>query len=196
MAKINPASLTQEIKQAQKGDREAFQRVISVLSPRLYAVVFALYPNQDEVYDILQDVCIKAWQRLPQLRQAEAFQAWLMRIAVNTTRSRLSRRKEFPQAPDAAVFLHQTSASPDGDEVLSQEENRLLLQAALDHLSPEHREVVALVELEEMNCAEASRLLNCPAGTVRSRLFYARKQLRRFLQPYRQFLFQEATPRE
>lgn len=192
MAKINPASLTQEIQRAQQGDRAAFQRVIAQLSPRVYAVIFALYPNEDEVYDILQDVCIKAWQALPQLRQPEAFQGWLMRIAVNTTRSRLSRRKEFPQAPDAAVFLNQSSPSPHRDEVLSQEENRLLLQAALDQLSAEHREVVALVELEEMNCAEASRLLDCPAGTVRSRLFYARKQLKRFLQPYRSFLFQEA----
>lgn len=190
MVKTNTASLIQEIRQAQQGDRQAFQRVIVLLSPRLYGVIFALYPNEDEVYDILQDVCLKAWQRLPQLRQADAFQAWLIRIAVNTTRSRLSRRKEFPQEPDAPVFINQAT-TVDRDEVLGYAENWELLQQVLAKLSPAHREVVALVELDEMSCAEASRVLKCSAGTVRSRLFYARKQLKEFLHPYRQWLFED-----
>jgi len=182
--------LLQQVRLAQQGDRQAFRTLVDHMMPRLYAVVFAICPNADEVYDILQDVCVKTWRALPKLRQPEAFSGWMMRIAVNTTRTRLSRRKEFPAEPDSAVFLSQ-AVSDQTLEHLAQAEVGELLQGALQQLSPEHREVVALVELEEMNCAEASRLLDCPAGTVRSRLFYARKQLKALLAPYRQALFQE-----
>ena len=80
----------QSLEQARQGDKQAFRRLVDFLMPRLYAIVYAMIPDTDEVYDILQDTFIKAYRGLPGLRKPEAFVGWISRIAVNTARSRLS----------------------------------------------------------------------------------------------------------
>ncbi|PKL76003.1 MAG: RNA polymerase subunit sigma [Candidatus Melainabacteria bacterium HGW-Melainabacteria-1] len=186
--------LQHNLLQARQGDKQAFRRLVDYLMPRLYAVVYAIIPDTDEVYDILQDSFVKAYRGLPGLRKPEAFVGWMTRIAVNTARSRVTRRREFATEPDALVFTQ--LASPEkASQALEQQELQQLLQRALQQLSPEHREVVALVELEELSCAEAAKLLECPPGTVRSRLHYARKRLQELLAPYRSWLFREESAR-
>lgn len=182
------------LQKAQQGDKQAFRRLVDFLMPRLYSVVYSMISDNDEVYDILQDTFIKAYRHLPSLRKPEAFVGWITRIAVNTTRSRLTRKREFATEPEAPTFLH-LAAPESGNDPLEQEEYQNLLHGALEQLSPEHREVVALVELEELSCADAAKLLDCPAGTVRSRLHYARKRLQDILSPYRSWLYQEGSAR-
>jgi len=127
---------------------------------------------------------------LPKLNEPRAFAGWLTRIAVNTTKTRLTRQREYATEPNSLLFSQQ--AVPDqAVSRLEQADLQALLNQALEELSSDHREVVALVELQEMNCAEAAEILGCPAGTVRSRLHYARKQLKRILSPYRHYLIQE-----
>ncbi len=182
----------QWVKQAQAGDRSAFQMLVNASMPKLYGVVYALYPNRDEVYDILQDTFVKAYRALPRLEDPEAWHSWITRIAVNTAKTRLSRRKEWATAPEHHVFENTVSTAPSVNKRLEHEDAQQLLSQALQQLSPEHREVVALVELQELNCAEVARVLACPAGTVRSRLFYARKQLSKILAPYKKHWFSES----
>lgn len=187
---MTPEDILSYIQQAQNGDRQAFQHLVNHMMPRLYGVVYAMLPNRDEVYDILQDTFVKAHRALPKLNEPRAFAGWLTRIAVNTTKTRLMRQREYATEPDALIFAQQ--AVPDqAVSRLEQADLQALLNQALTELSSEHREVVALVELQEMNCAEAAEILGCPAGTVRSRLHYARKQLKRILSPYRHYLTQE-----
>lgn len=180
--------------QARQGDKQAFRRLVDHLMPRLYAIVYAMIPDTDEVYDILQDTFVKAYRGLPGLRKPEAFVGWISRIAVNTARSRLTRRREFATEPDDLVF-GQIAVPEKVTEALEQQELRQVLNSALMQLSPEHREVVALVELDELSCADAAKLLDCPAGTVRSRLHYARKRLQEILAPHRSWLFREESAR-
>ncbi|MGV3525778.1 MAG: RNA polymerase sigma factor [Candidatus Sericytochromatia bacterium] len=175
---------------ARAGDRQAFGRLVKQLMPRLYGVVYTLTPQPDEVYDILQDSFVKAYRALPRLRDNAAFLPWLYRIAINTARSRLSRRREFAAEPDSAVFLEVVQADVAWEQV-DQHERQALVQRALAQLSLEHREVVVLVELESLNCNEVAELLGCPPGTVRSRLHYARKQLKSLLNPYRSWFYPE-----
>lgn len=180
--------------QARQGDKQAFRRLVDHLMPRLYAIVYAMIPDPDEVYDILQDTFVKAYRGLPGLRKPEAFVGWISRIAVNTARSRLTRRREFATEPDDLVF-GQIAVPEKVTEALEQQELQQVLNSALMQLSPEHREVVALVELDELSCADAAKLLDCPAGTVRSRLHYARKRLQEILAPHRSWLFREESAR-
>lgn len=179
---------------AQAGDRQAFRQVVELMMPRLYGVVYTMVNDQDEVNDILQDAFVRAYRALPKLRKPEAFAGWMTRIAVNTGRTRLSRRREYPTEPGAPLFQLQGTLDTTVED-LEQEDLQRVLYQALEQLSPEHREVVAMVELEEMNCAEAAKLLDCPAGTVRSRLHYARKKLKEILQPYKHWLLQEESQR-
>lgn len=180
---------------ARKGDRQAFRRLVDFLMPRLYSVVYAMIPDTDEVYDILQDTFIKAYRGLPGLRKPEAFVGWITRIAVNTARTRLTRKREYATEPDALVFANLTATGISPSDSLEHQELEQVLHGALNQLSAEHREVVALVELQELSCADAAKLLDCPAGTVRSRLHYARKKLQELLAPHRSWLFREESAR-
>lgn len=187
---MKQADLKPYIEQAMQGDKVAFRHLVDRMMPRLYAVVYGMVSNSDEVYDILQDVFVKSYKALPKLRNPDAFAGWMTRIAVNTTRTRLSRRREYPAEPNAPVFL-QAKSEDRASQGLERQDAQKVLFSAMEQLSEEHREVVALVELQEMNCAEAAEILDCPAGTVRSRLHYARKKLKQLLAPHRNAFLQE-----
>lgn len=161
--------------------------------PVLYRMVYQMYPNRDEVYDVLQDTFVKAHRALPSLKSPAAWNGWITRIALNTTKTRLSRRKEWATAPEHHLFEHTVSDAPPVETNLELEDSQRLLSEALRQLSAEHQEVIALVELQELNCAEAAEILQCPAGTVRSRLFYARKKLTKILAPYKKHWISEST---
>lgn len=180
---MSPEERLQWLHKARAGDQKAFEHLVRELMPRLYGVVFSMIPNADEVYDILQESFLKGYRNLNRLHAPEAFVGWMTRIAVNTARTKLTRRREYATEPDALIF--EWESVPDrAVQTLEHKELQQLLEAAMQQLSPDHREVVALVELEELNCAEAAKLLDCPAGTVRSRLHYARKKLKELLTPY------------
>lgn len=177
--------LIQKLTRSQQGDQQAFKEVVREFMPQLYTMVHAIIPQHEDVHDILQEVFIKVHRALPQLQNKQAFRSWIYRIALNTARNHLRSRfrRELPIEP--AEFARQGEASPQQiPEQLEQAETRQHILNALETLSPEHREVVTLVELQELNCTEAAEILACPAGTVRSRLHYARKKLKELLQPY------------
>ncbi|PIQ24450.1 RNA polymerase sigma factor RpoE [bacterium (Candidatus Blackallbacteria) CG17_big_fil_post_rev_8_21_14_2_50_48_46] len=177
--------LIQKLNRAQQGDQQAFKEVVKEFMPQLYSMVHAMIPQHEDVNDILQEVFVKVHRALPQLQNKQAFRSWLYRIALNTARNHLRSRfrRELPTEPE--TFLLETGESGEKlPEQLERAEIRQRILQAIETLSPEHRDVVTLVELEELNCAEAAEVLECPAGTVRSRLHYARKKLKELLQPY------------
>jgi RNA polymerase sigma-70 factor (ECF subfamily) len=177
--------LIQKLNRAQQGDQQAFKEVVREFMPQLYGMVYGIIPQHEDVNDILQEVFVKVHRALPQLQNKQAFRSWVFRIALNTARNHLrgKARRELPTEPEE--FARQAGGDFDKTpEQLEQAEVRDQIFKALETLSPEHREVVTLVELEELNCAEAAEVLGTPAGTVRSRLHYARKKLKELLQPY------------
>lgn len=184
----------QLLARAEKGDQTAFKAVVKAYMPRLYGLVYSMVHSHDETHDILQEVFIKVFRSLHQLENKKAFKSWVCRIAVNTTRNRLTSkfRRETPTEPTDYKI---TSISQEGDisTPLEQADIKTLIHQAIETLSPDHRSVVTLVEIEEMSCAEAAKVLNCPPGTVRSRLHYAKKKLLEHLAPYRSYLTGEAS---
>lgn len=180
---------------AERGDSQAFKEVVQAFMPGLYSAVYAITPHHEEVNDILQDTFIKVFRSLKQLRDKRAFKGWLYRIAINTANSRLrsSQQRHETMVEDDTLFQNMSTPSNHVQQ-LEQEELRNAVHKALGELPPEHRMVVSLVELEEMTCVEAAEVLQVPAGTVRSRLHYARKRLADILRPYRALLGQGETP--
>jgi RNA polymerase sigma-70 factor, ECF subfamily len=158
----------------QAGDEAAFAELVERYSARVRYFLRKLLGSADRVDDALQDVWLDVYRGLPSLAAAGAFRAWLYRIARDRAFGKLRRsRVELPLV---------------GDEVASEAEEPFTaedaerIHAALDQLPAEQREVLVLRFVEDMSYEEMARVVNCPVGTIRSRIHYAKQALRRLLE--------------
>ena len=137
----------------------------------VYRLSLAITGNEADAHDVAQETFLTTWRSLPRLRDPVRFDAWLLRIAVNEARMalRARRRRRVREIPEGAASPTpaESAAPSDGD----------LLAAALDHLTSDQRAILALHHLEGYTVAEIAGVLAIPAGTVKSRLFTARRAL-------------------
>lgn len=186
---------------AQLGDVKAFDSLVLKHSGKLYALVFQMTANHEDTNDLIQDVWTKVYRSLAGFRGAAKFTTWIHSIAVNMTINFLKRRaKRQTISLDAPGFQSQGAGQSGGgaDESLqaslisvqtpSTEANISELQArltdALAQLTPEHRAVVVMFDIQGQAHAEISSILGISEGTVRSRLFYAHRLLQGYLSDY------------
>lgn len=177
------------VRRCQAGRHEAFERLVVRYRGRIYAIIMNMTGNDADAWDLSQDVFLKAWKALPRFEARSQFYTWLYRIAHNVTYDWLRKRKIGPgtefddalgQTPAAgAVTVPQGSLSP--DERLRNKEVGARIEEALKELSPEHRAVVLLKEVDGLSYQEIADTVGCSPGTVMSRLFYARKRLQTLL---------------
>lgn len=160
----------------QAGDEDAFRELIDRYGPRLRYFLRQRVPRGDRVDDLLQEVWINVFRQLPRLHDVEAFPAWIYRIARGATQ--LESRRNGRRPPHATGV--DDVAAPDDTGGLTPED-AAQIHAALDRLPPEQREVLVLRFLEEMSYDEISQVVGCPAGTVRSRIHYAKRALHHLL---------------
>jgi len=177
---------------AQAGDLRAYDELVTRHRGRIYAMIRNMVKNDTDAWDLSQEAFIKAWQALPRFEAKARFTTWLYRIAHNCvydfTRKRrpegggdeindelLTRERIDP----AAVATPADARSP--DEALAGDELRVKIEAALDKLSPEHREAVILKDVQGLAYKEIAEVMSCSLGTVMSRLFYARQKLQSLL---------------
>lgn len=173
------------VRLCQEGRPEAFEVLVNRYRSRVYAVIVNLTGNEADAWDLSQEVFVKAWRGLGRFEARSQFYTWLYRIAHHATYDWLRKRKivagvEFDervgQRPAAgAVTVPQAALGP--DERLGNKEVGGRIAAALQELSPEHRAVVLLKEVEGLSYQEIAEAVGCSLGTVMSRLFYARKRL-------------------
>lgn len=135
--------------------------------------------GEDEAEDITQDVFLKAIAGLPHFRGEASLETWLYRIATNTCRDHLRRRRWqrllfIRKSNDVADPVIGSVAKPNPIE---ESEIRSLIRAALRELTPHHREVIVLRDIEGFSYEEIATIVGCPVGTVKSRLYHARAQL-------------------
>ncbi|MCU0726818.1 MAG: sigma-70 family RNA polymerase sigma factor [Planctomycetes bacterium] len=174
------------VRRSRRGDREAFGELVVRYENRIHATVFRILGNRDDAREFAQDTFLRAFDRLSTFRDGARFSTWLYTIALNVTRSELRRRKA--RRDRRPLSLEQTEIDPpDGAEAPEEGAGRRELAALalreLDRLDTEAREVVVLRDLEDLSYEEIAGVLGCPPGTVKSRLFRAREELRARLAP-------------
>ena len=173
-------------------DPEAFDELVVRYSPRLYGLIYNMTSNHEDTNDLLQDVFAKAYRSINGFRGKSTFYTWMHSIAVNMTinfvKKRGRRHSMSLDDLDAGVqndpdFIEATTGGdPRQDANLSELQQRL--NEALQKLSHEHRAVVTMFDIQGMPHAEIAKILGISEGTVRSRLFYAHRQLQNYLEEF------------
>ena len=168
------------IRRSQAGDTEAFGEVVTRYRTKIFGMVCGMVGNEQDAWDVAQEGFLKAWQSINRFEGRSSFYTWLYRLTMNLTIDWLRRkaRREEVELNDGIP-----SVLPGPVVDCQRAEIRTWVNEALAKLSPEHRAVVVLKELEGLHYQEISVVLNISVGTVMSRLFYARKHLQSLLRP-------------
>ena len=173
------------VRLTQRGDTRAFDVLWQKYSPRIYSLIYNMTSNHEDANDLLLEVFAKAYRSINGFRGKSSFYTWIHAIAVNMTINFVKKRgRRFQMSLDdldANVqndkeFIDLTAANTPVREVdLSELQHRL--NEAMMKLSVEHRAVVTMFDIQGMAHAEIAKILRIPEATVRSRLFYAHRQL-------------------
>ncbi len=160
----------------QTGDEAAYRELVARFGPRLHYFLLKLSARPDRAEDLAQETWLDVLRQLPRLKDAGAFTTWLYRIAHGKAMLDARRRCRDPEATvDVEILVDQEE-----DSIFSPDQ-AAEIHAALDRLDPSQREVLVLRFLEEMSYEEIGKVVDCPVGTVRSRIHYAKAALRRLL---------------
>jgi len=180
----------QLVERVQKGDKGAFDLLVRKYQHRVLKLVGRFVSDQAEAEDVAQEAFLKAYRALPAFRGDSAFYTWLYRIAINTAKNTLvsSRRRpvdfnldlQDPEQHDRQGLLKDPD-TPEG--VLLTDEIRGVVERALEQLPDDLRTAIVLRELEGLSYEEIAEAMDCPVGTVRSRIFRAREAIDKKLKP-------------
>lgn len=184
MAGVDLADEAELVARSRRGDADAFDRLVTANRERVYMVAYHIVRNAEEALDVVQETFLRAWKNLARFDGKASLGSWLSRIASNASIDLVRRRQSHPQTEFEAVPMKIDAASrttPSRPEMpgdsLDLAEIRERFQRAIDTLSPEHRAVILLKEIEDLSYQEIADHIGCSIGTVMSRLFYARKNL-------------------
>ncbi len=166
------------------GDRQAFGHLVLRYQDRLFNTLFRVLGSRDDAQDVVQEALVQAFVKLDSFRGDAKFYTWLYRIAMNLALSHRRRRRPTDSLDAAKDNLgaEPVSQQPAAAQDLIQRERAEQLQQALLTLKEQHRQILVLRELEECSYETIAEILELPVGTVRSRLFRARIQLKEQLQ--------------
>lgn len=164
----------QLLQSAIQGDVNAFETLVETHEKRIYNLCLRTMSQPEDAWDMTQETLIKAWANLAKFKGKSAFGTWLYRIAVNTCMDELRRRKKHRTlSMDHLLEGGFVSPDPKGDFVDSSI-TRDQLEQALSQLTPEHRVIMTLRDIQGFSYEEIANILQCPLGTVRSRINRAR----------------------
>ncbi len=177
------------VRRVQRGDKGAFDLLVLKYQHKVIKLVMRYVRSPAEAEDIAQEAFIKAYRALPQFRGDSAFYTWLYRISINTAKNALASRERSPIAYDLDLQDSESSweaqsklRDPDTPEgLVLTEEIRQIVNSAIDQLPEDLRTAIVLRELEGLSYEEIASAMECPVGTVRSRIFRAREAIDRRL---------------
>ena len=178
------------VRKCQKGDALAFEQLVIKYRSKVFSMIFGMVQNEQDAWDLAQEGFIKAWRSIHRFKGQASFYTWLYRIVTNVAIDSL-RRKGFKKTGEFDDCIAASEVEPGSRTVptpdplphhgLEREEIRQRIEEAISKLSPEHRAVIVMKEIEELQYNDIAEALGCSIGTVMSRLFYARKKLQTLL---------------
>ena len=181
----------QLVARAQRGEKHAFELLVAKYQRRLLRLISRLVRDPAEAEDVAQEAFIKAYRALPQFRGDAAFYTWLYRIGVNTAKNFLvSQGRHAPTSTEKDA--EEAETFEDGEQLrdINTPESLLMsrqvagaVNVAMERLPEELRTAVTLREIEGLSYDEIAEVMNCPIGTVRSRIFRAREAIALELRP-------------
>lgn len=182
------------VERANAGDTRAFELLVIKYQRRIERLVGRMVRDQDQVQDVTQETFIRAYRALHQFRGEAKFYTWLYRIAVNTAKKALQDIKRSPVLTESALhtggdedetsrFGQELTTEETPETVLAAQEIAQAVNAAMEALPEDLRQAVTLREIEGLSYEEIATAMNCPIGTVRSRIFRAREAISARVKP-------------
>lgn len=182
------------VERVKRGESRAFELLVIKYQRRIERLIGRMVRDPHHVQDIAQETFIRAYRAMPNFRGDSAFYTWLYRIAVNTAKKALVDMRRDPVMGESAFYSGDDGEEPsrpeavlsDGetpDAVLASKEIAAAVNEAVDNLSEDLRQAVTLREIEGLSYEEIAEVMNCPIGTVRSRIFRAREAIAARLKP-------------
>jgi len=162
------------------GDTEAYEPIVRAYEGRLFGLALSLVRNAEDARDLVQDSFVRAFRSLDLYDPERPFVAWLMSVCRNLCIDFL-RRRRYQRSLDGDEEENPPQITDPGavtDQATLAAESRDLIRTALDRLDDDHREVIILKDIQELEYGEIAQILNIPQGTVASRVYYARRSLR------------------
>jgi RNA polymerase sigma factor (sigma-70 family) len=159
-----------------QGDRNAFEQLYRMYHPRLTRFLMNLVRRPQLVEEVLNDTLMVVWERSDSFNGASKLSTWIFAIGYRKAMKALRRQQDPVEDPEAD---RRPSLVPDPEQEFSQNRTHALLIKAMSELSADHRAVVDLTYFHEMEYREIAGILNCPVDTVKTRMFHARRHLRR-----------------
>ncbi len=178
----------QLIKRVKNGDKRAFDLLVIKYQRKILVLVGSYIKNSPEVQDVSQEVFTKAYKALEKFRGESTFYTWLYRIAINTTKNYLVAKNRRPPDRDVDVndsenfeFPLKDNETPEG--ILRKDQVEKIVYKVIRSLPNELRTALTLREMNGLRYEEIAKIMDCPVGTVRSRIFRARVMIERALVP-------------
>ena len=178
------------VAKSQAGDATAFNELVTRYRSRAFAMIYNMVRNEQDAWDLAQDGFLKAWKSIGRFRGQSSFYTWLYRILMNVSIDWLRKKHveggtEFDDTLGLKNVAPGATTAPKAElqpaEKISDKEIRERIDLAIAKLSPEHRAVIVMRELDGLEYTEIASAMDCSVGTVMSRLFYARKKLQSLL---------------
>ena len=190
---VNPERAIDQklVEKAQRGDKKAFGMLVEKYQRRLNRLLSRMVRDQSEIEDIVQDSFIKAYRAINNFRGDSAFYTWLYRIGINTAKNHLVKLGKRPKAMNE-VDIEEIENFEDAPDLRNHETPESTMMSSeivasvnqtIAALPNELREAISLREMEGLSYEEIAELMNCPIGTVRSRIFRAREVIAEKLKP-------------
>ena len=174
----------QLVARVQKGDSRAFDMLVLKYQHKIFSLISRYVRDADDVQDVAQETFIKAYRSLPSFRGDSAFYTWLYRIAINTAKNHLVSRSRRPPGSDVEVEDAEYFESGGGLRTIETPENALfgeelktVVQEAISALSEDLRTAITLREFDGLSYEDIADIMDCPVGTVRSRISRAREAI-------------------
>jgi len=169
---------------AQRGDDSAFEALVQAYEKKVYHLALRMCGNQEDAYEIAQEAFLSAWRGMKFFRGDASFSTWLYRLTSNAAIDFLRRERrqgENISLDDEEVYTEPADPAPSPHQYAENRELQEALTEGLNTLSPEHRQVLLLRELQGLSYDEISQALDLDLGTVKSRIARARDKLRKYL---------------